>query len=188
MFFYFYVILSVGSRTVVEEHRGDVPFSPSVLLGVTPFPLNGSGSAYRSEYCRNKAATDSWQAGYFILSFTNFTVHVCTDTTRLVHYFSKLTLERPSRSNLLIHKCGEKMDHICENCLRVDWLWIENVYGCESHCLSNVNPLNRPHLQTKTTCISHAGQLPEGWEMHREPESLVWRSCHHLLALIKLFS
>ena len=56
------------------------------------FHFPGSGSAYRSEYGRNEAVTDSSQSGYFIRSTTNFTVHVCTDTTGLAHYFTQLTL------------------------------------------------------------------------------------------------
>ena len=59
----FFVIMlctfpAVGSQTAVEEHRGDGP-SRADVLGGKPFTLTGSGSAYRSEYGRNEAATDS---------------------------------------------------------------------------------------------------------------------------------
>ena len=69
-----YTFPAVCSQTVVEEHWGDVPSRENVLSGVSPFTVNGSGSAYRFEYCLNEAATDAWQAGYLILIFTNFTV------------------------------------------------------------------------------------------------------------------
>ena len=36
---------AIGSQTVVEEHRGDVPSRADVLSGGTPFTLTGSGSA-----------------------------------------------------------------------------------------------------------------------------------------------
>ena len=44
-----YTFPAVGSQTVVEEHRRDLPSRADVLSGVTPFTLTGSGSAYRSE-------------------------------------------------------------------------------------------------------------------------------------------
>ena len=56
-----YTFPAVGSQTVVEEHRRDVPSRTDVLSGVTPFTLTGSGSAYGSEYGRNEVATDSSQ-------------------------------------------------------------------------------------------------------------------------------
>ena len=52
-----YTFPAVGSQT--EEHRGDVPSRADALSGSTPVTLTGSGSAYRSEYGRNEAATDS---------------------------------------------------------------------------------------------------------------------------------
>ena len=44
-----YTFPAVGSQTVVEEHRRDVPSRADVLSGVTPVTLTSSGSAYRSE-------------------------------------------------------------------------------------------------------------------------------------------
>ena len=52
-----YTFPAVDSQT--EEHRGDVPSRADALSGTKPFTLTGSGSAYRSEYGWNEAATDS---------------------------------------------------------------------------------------------------------------------------------
>ena len=94
-----YTFPAVGSQTVVEEHRGDVPSRADVLSGVTPFTLTGSGSAYRFEYGQNEAATDYWQAGYFILTFTDFTrlhrhslMHTHIRYSRNTYYWQQLVV------------------------------------------------------------------------------------------------
>ena len=107
-----YTFPAVDSQIVVEEHRRNVPSGIDVLSGLTAvgllIGLNIVGMKWPPILDR---------LGTLILSFTNFTVHVCTDLTGLVHYFTKRThaTARSPRSSTHTHCHSRSHMHYSRN-------------------------------------------------------------------------